>query len=209
MRPGLAFLAFEVMPDPSVVIARIRRDGTGPVALEPRLEYVVIGEGLDPPHLSYTLRGGHGTNDDLRWLLDQQPSGRFVKSLEKGTEGARAYGYAAYLWSEDEIEDAVAATLRRLNDVRLADGTGGRIAGVPVDVFVTGSDAGGVGSATALPVCGLIKRTMHRLGMSVHRSFFAYVVIGPEAFPETTMRLANACGALGDLAVAQVKGVIP
>jgi hypothetical protein len=60
-----------------------------------------------------------------------------------------------------------------------------------------------------LPFCRLIKQAMDELGMSVSRSFFTYVTIGPEAFPPKTLRSSNAAETLGDLAVAQVRGVIP
>lgn len=208
--PSTAFVGLDVLDGPPLVTVPAEEDGTPiPVALVPGREYLAIGKDCDPRHLSEILRGSRSLRPTLRSLLDRQPGGRFLKSLDAGTEGERSYGYLAYLWSETEVEDMVAASLRLLNDLRLAHEPGAVATDSPINVVVTGSEAGGVGSAIALPVCGLIKRTMARLGMSVHRSLFTYVSFGPEAFPETTLRLHNAFEALSDLAIAQREGITP
>lgn len=209
VRPGIAFLAIDVMPEPPVVTTRTPDGASVSVTLELRRDYVAIGQDLDPRHLSHALRDGARGNDDLRWLLEQQPNRRFMQSVDKGTESLRSFGYLCFLWSQGAIEEAVAAVLTRLSDVRLRDSAGAVISVAATDWLMTGSDAGGLGSSVALPMAGLVKRVMTRLGLPVNRSFFTYLVLGAEAFPERPQRLSNACELLGELGVAQREGITP
>lgn len=207
--PGnIALLGFDVMAEPPVVM--MRRDGgaNSPVTLELNVEYLPLGKDLDPPRVSELLRQRPHLRPALHWLLSRQPGGRYARSLERGSEGERSYGLMAFKWSELDVESLVERTLRRLNDMRLGAGDEPRRRGIS-NVFIVGSEAGGVDSAIALPVAGLIKRAMWRLGLSLQHCLFVYAAVAPEAFPETQLRLSNAYETLADVAVAQREGVIP
>lgn len=203
--PGVACIGVDVMGEPPVLIVRGESGGVG-YALEMKREYVPIGRDLDPPHLSSVLRQRAG-RDVFRWLLEKQPGGRFIKSVEIGTEGERAYGVLAWLWCQRDVEEATRRALKRLNDVRLTDGVDDSIADTPINVLVVGSTCGGVGSSIALLACGLVKETMDRLGIGVNRSMFTYVAVAADAFDETTQQLSNSYESITDLAVAQKEGL--
>lgn len=204
---AIAYLGVDVMPHPPAVFQNV--NGTlVETRFEPDLEYIRIGTEFDPPHALATLRSHPGRNESLLWLLEKQSQGSPVASVEMGTEAQRALAFAAFLWSRAEIEHRVELALRRLNDVRLKTGAGQLISNAAINVVVVGSIAGGVGSAIAFPIASLIKGKMSRLGIATHRSLFTYVAIGPDAFPETGLRIANAFGALRDLELAQKKGVV-
>ena len=200
-----ACVGFDVMSDPPVVVSR---DDAGEVVtrLEMKREYIPLGRDLDPPHLSAVLRERPG-QDVFRWLLSRQPGGRFIKSVEMGTEGERVYGYLALLWSQRDVEELLRQVLRRLNDVRVMDGAGEAIADTPINVIFVGSTAGGAGSAIVLGVCGLVKEAMDRLGIGVHRSLFTYFAVAADAFGETLQQLSNSYETVTDVAVAQKEGI--
>jgi hypothetical protein len=202
--PSVACLGIDVMGEPPAVIAR-DDEGVSARMLELKREYVPIGRDLDPPHLSAVLRQRPG-KDVFRWLLAKQPGGRFIKSVEIGTEGERIYGYLALLWSQREVAETLRQVLKRLNDVRLVDGVGNTV-DAPINVVCVCSTCGGAGSSIALAVCGLVKDMMDRLGIGVHRSLFTYVAVAADAFEETTQQLANSYESLTDLAVAQREGL--
>lgn len=203
----IGVLALDVMSEPPAVIVK-SDENDGVHRLEMKREYVPIGRDLDPPHLSRMLRERRG-DEALRELLAKQPGGRFVKSVEIGTEGERIYGYLALLWSQREVEQALRRSLRRLNDITARDGAGEMMRDMPVNVVIVGSTAGGVGSAIVLPVCGLVKQAMDRLGIGTQRSLFTYVAVGAEAFDETQQQLSNSFESLTDVAIAQGEALTP
>jgi hypothetical protein len=137
-------------------------------------------------------------------LLEHQPGGRYAKALDRGCEAERSYALAALYWSEDEVERAVEAALLRLTASASRAGLGGS-----VNFVYVGSVAGAVGSALALPVAGLVKRCMRRLGISASRSLFTYLAVGPEAFPPARLRSSNSYETITEIAVAQKEGIIP
>lgn len=203
--PAIACIGLDVMNDPPAVVTHSDQGDTITM-LELGPEYIVLGRDLDPPHLSAVLRERAGS-DVFRWLLDRQPGGRFIKSVEIGTEGERSYGLLALLWSQPEIEKLLKRVLKRLNDVRILDGAGDTVADTPINVIFVGSTAGGVGSAIVLPLCGLVKEAMDRLGIGTHRSLFTYFAVAADAFDETPQQLANSYESLTDIAIAQKEGL--
>ncbi len=203
--PGVASIGFDVMNPPPAVVTHSDHGDTI-TTLELGREYIVLGRDLDPPHLSAVLRERAG-GDVFRWLLGRQPGGRFIKSVEIGTEGERSYGFLALLWSQREVEELLKNVLKRLNDVRILDGAGDTVADTPINVVFVGSTAGGVGSAIVLPLCGLVKEAMDRLGIGTHRSLFTYFAVAADAFDETPQQLANSYETLTDIAIAQKEGL--
>jgi hypothetical protein len=203
--PAIACIGLDVMNGPPAVVTHSDH-GDNVTVLEVRREYVVIGRDLDPPHLSAVLRERAG-GDVFRWLLNRQSGGRFIKSVEIGTEGERSYGFLALLWSQREVEELLKQVLKRLNDVRVIDGAGDAVADTPINVIFVGSTAGGVGSAIVLPLCGLVKEAMDRLGIGTHRSLFTYFAVAADAFDETPQQLANSYESLTDIAIAQKEGL--
>lgn len=203
--PGVVCVGMDVMNDPPPVVTH-SDNGDKVTVLEAGREYIVLGRDLDPPHLSAVLRERAGS-DVFRWLLNRQPSGRFIKSVEIGTEGERSYGLLALLWSQREVEELLKHVLKRLNDVRVLDGAGDTVADTPINVIFIGSTAGGVGSSIVLPVCGLAKEAMDRLGIGTHRSLFTYFAVAADAFDETPQQLSNSYESLTDIAIAQKEGL--
>lgn len=201
----IACIGLDVMADPPAVIARDDAGATV-TTLEMKREYIPLGRDLDPPHLSAVLRERPG-RDVFRSLLSLQPGGRFIKSVEIGTEGERIYGYLALLWSQRDVEELLRQVLRRLNDLRVVDGAGDTIADTPINVIFVSSTAGGAGSGIVLAVCGLLKEAMDRLGIGVHRSLFTYFAVAADAFDETPQQLSNSYETVTDVAVAQKEGI--
>lgn len=213
VRPGTKFLGFDVLELPPVVAAPARPAGdteARAVRLEPGLEYCQVGRDCEPTRLGALYRNNPDLNPRLQKLLEQQPDGRFTKSLQSGSQGERLYGLLALLWSLPEVRRLLLSTLRALNDLRLPgeERTPGA-ASIATQVTIAGSVVGGVGSAIALPLCREVKRAMDLLGMDVHQSTFIAVCFTPDCFPETALRLANAYDTLNDFAIAQKKGVVP
>jgi hypothetical protein len=87
--PGTRLLAFDVLESPPAASLRGGADGDQEgrlVRLEPGVEYVQIGRDCDPARLSHLARTTPEASADLRWLLQQQPDGRFARSLHVGSE---------------------------------------------------------------------------------------------------------------------------
>ncbi len=204
--PAIAFLGLDVMANPPVVMVNdhgIQR----PIRFEREIEYVRLGAGMDLAATWASLRTHPGRRSSLAQVLgrSRRPP---PASVEIGTEARRQLAYAAFIWSRAEVEVAVERSLRRLNDLRLRDRNGAVITDAAVNVLIVGSTAGGVGSATALPMAGLVKQVMERIGMPVHRSLFTYLAIGPSAFPPNEHRLSNSFETLRDVELSQRRGVV-
>jgi hypothetical protein len=207
---GAGFLGFDVMDSPpTVMIPPIDAGGRGSqVRLKTGIEYCPIGQECDPARLSSAFHSGSDHNHAIQRLIERQPGGRLMKSIQAGTQGERLYGLLGLTWNLADVRRLLSSTLRRLNDLRLPrDGDHG--AAIALQVVVVGSVAGGVGSAVVLPLCGEVKRAMHVLGMDVNRSTFVGICYTPDAFPETQLRLSNAFDTLNDFAIAQKEGVTP
>lgn len=177
------------------------------VQLEPGVEYLQLGQGCNPALLRQRRDEGR-LDPELAELVDLQPGGHFARSLELGSEGERIFGMLGYRWSRREVRRLITRALTGIADVRAGASNGGAPAEAPI-VIVAASVAGGVGSAIALPVAGEFRRTMRRLGMNVEASTFISVLVLPEAFPTTSLRLSNCIDTLNDFEIAQEKGVIP
>jgi hypothetical protein len=203
--PLIGIVSGDVMDTPPTVF--VRRNGADvPVTLEPALEYVRFGTEMDMPALWTDVRM-HGKASTLAarivGLSPTVPS----TSVEIGTEARRQLGYAAFIWSQPEIDRAIERTLRRLGDVRVKDASGNVINDAPINVVLMAGFAGGVGAGSMLPAISLVKAVMHRIGLPVHRSLFTIFGVGASAFPLTDLRLSNAFETLHDLELAQKKGV--
>ena len=131
-----------------------------------------------------------------------------AQSVEAGTKARRRLAYAALEWSRVEVERAVERSLRKLNDVRVKDRHNIVVENAPINVVVIASLAGGVGSATAFPMAGIVKEAMDRLGTASHRSMFTLFAVGADAFNETRLRLSNEYDTLTDVEAAQRRGVV-
>lgn len=203
----VVFLGVDVMPTAPTVFVP---DGAGSraVTFEAGVEYIRIGVDMDLPRLRAELRAHPGRREHLAWLLHGLPASMIAQSVESGTKARRRLAAAALEWSRADVERGVERAFRKLNDVRVKDRAGKVVENAPINVVIIGSLAGGVGSATAFPIAGIVKSTMDRLGAPSHRSMFSLFAVGADAFNETSLRLNNEYDTLADIEASQVKGVV-
>lgn len=203
----VAFVGVDVMPAAPTVLVE-NGDGVSAVTFQAGVEYIRIGVDMDLPRLRAELRAHPGRREHLAWLLDGLSASIVAQSVESGTKARRRLAAAALEWSRADVEHGVERALRKLNDVRVKDRGGQVVENAPINVVIIASLAGGVGSATAFPMAGIVKSTMDRLGAASHRSMFTLFAVGTDAFNETRLRLNNEYDTLADIEAAQAQGVV-
>ncbi len=205
---NVRILVFDL--DPRTLSVRIDETGEGEtITLERDIQDHRIAPGTTFGRLMQAAQRDPGSHPELAALRQLVKDGFRDINFETGAGGERLAGNAAWTSWAANIRRLLAnafTEIARLHRPGEDDTDSGRSA---MTVFVVGGLAGGTGAATLLPAIREALETMDSVGVDVDASFVIEVAILPEAFPQTTHRLATTAATLKDHDVALLSGRLP
>jgi hypothetical protein len=199
-------LSFDV--DPRHEIASFD-SSSGPVTvtLEPELEQIVLARGRSPVRQAREARRNPAQHAEFLALAALQHDGRLPGSFERGAENERLAGYMAWVMSlTDTVHPALRSAFRTV--LRRGGESGRGRANAPT-VIIAASIVGGMGSSTLLPARLAAIDAMDELGIDADAATIIEIIVLPEAFPKSPLRLANAAATILDYDAASTTGTLP
>lgn len=181
--------------------------GSEVVVLEPELEQIVLARGRSALREAREARRNPAAHSEFLSLAALQLDGRLPASFERGAENERLAGNMAWVLSlTDTVNPALHSAFRAV--LRRGDEPGRGRANAPT-VIIAGSMVGGMGSSTLLPARMAAVDAMDELGIDADAATIIEIIILPEAFDKTPLRLANAAATIFDYNAASRTGVLP